>query len=202
MSTEQACPLQWPAGWKRTASGARVRARFRRRERKQLTTSEALKRLEGQLRRLGAQLPVLSSNITLTLGGTPRSGENPNDPGIAVYFTLKDKRLVLACDRWLSAADNIAAIAAHIDALRGQERWGVGTAEQAFAGYTALPAPDQINWRTILGISPGTEPDLASIENRYRELAAQHHPDHGGSSDQMIELNRAVQEARRELSTN
>lgn len=198
--TEQAYPLQWPGGWKRTNPAHRESARFRTRQRSQLTTAEAIERLELELSRLGATLPVLSSNITLTLRGTPRSGETPQDPGIALYFTLKSKRLVLACDKWTAAADNIAAIAAHIDTLRGQQRWGVGTAEQAFAGYVALPSPDQINWRSILGIPTDTEVNLLMVEARYRELAFKHHPERGGSEEQMIQINRARDEARRELS--
>jgi hypothetical protein len=37
-------------------------------------------------------------------------------------------------------ADNIAAIAAHIDAIRRQDRYGVGTLDQAFAGYVCRRA--------------------------------------------------------------
>ena len=62
----------------------------------------------------------------------------PDDPGVAVYFQLHDKERVLACDKWDTVADNIAAIAAHIDGIRRQDRYGVGTIDQAFAGYSAL----------------------------------------------------------------
>jgi hypothetical protein len=58
-----------------------------------------------------------------------------------VYFKLHGKDRVLACDKWDRVADNIAAIAAHIDAIRRQDRYGVGTIDQAFAGYSALPPP-------------------------------------------------------------
>ena len=57
-----------------------------------------------------------------------------------MYFKLDSvpEGLVLACDRWLRVEDNIAAVAAHIGALRGIDRWGVGSVRQAFAGYKRL----------------------------------------------------------------
>src|SRR3546814_9453399 len=85
----------------------------------------ALDRLEAELTRLGARGIILSSNLERTLSGAPRSGQaDPADPGVAVYFTLKGKDTVLACDRWYRAADNMVAIAKHIEAIRGMDRWG------------------------------------------------------------------------------
>ena len=86
----------------------------------------------------------MSSNIPRGKQGSPISNIGVlKDPGVAVYFTIKEKPVSLACDKWVHVEDNIWAIAKHIEALRGQERWGVGSIEQAFAGYTALPAPGQ-----------------------------------------------------------
>ena len=62
----------------------------------------------------------------------------------------------LACDRFDRIEDNIAAIAAHIETLRGQERWGVADMKQAFAGHVALPAPEQ--WWQVLGVAPNATP--------------------------------------------
>ena len=47
---------------------------------------------------------------------------------------------VLACDRWDRPEHNLRAIAKHVEAIRGQERWGVGSVAQAFRGYQALPS--------------------------------------------------------------
>ena len=43
-----------------------------------------------------------------------------------LYFRLKDKPIVLACDRYDTVEANLAAIAAHIDAMRAMERHDVG----------------------------------------------------------------------------
>lgn len=152
---------------------------------------------------------VLSSNVPLRLDGNPRSGQpEPTDPGVAVYFDFAGRSTVLACDRWASVAENLRAIVKHIDALRGQARWGVGSLEQAFAGYAALPAPGQHSrrpWRNVLDLTNrGDRPgniDLADIEQRFRELARIHHPDRGGNPDTFSELVAARDDARQELGS-
>ena len=92
----------------------------------------------------------------------------PDDPGVAVYFQLHDKERVLACDKWDTVADNIAAIAAHIDGIRRQDRYGVGTIDQAFAGYSALPPPGGTSrptrpWHEVLGVNRFATPEEAEI---------------------------------------
>jgi hypothetical protein len=133
--------------------------------------------------------------------GTPRSEVRmPDDPGVAVYFQLHDKERVLACDKWDTVADNIAAIAAHIDGIRRQDRYGVGTIDQAFAGYSALPPPGGTSrptrpWHEVLGVNRFATLEEAEIEYRRRAKVA--HPDNGGSAEHMAELNAAIAEARR-----
>lgn len=197
----EAYPLQWPAGWPRAKRreparfGTTGRSRYGNRER--LTIAEARERLADELERLGARYVTLSSNLELRLDGAPRSGQaEPLDPGVAVYFRLDEKDTVLACDKWDRAADNIAAVAKHIEALRGIDRWGVGTAAQAFAGYQALPAPEQ--WWQVLGISERASRD--EINAAYRAKAMRAHPDSGGSDAAMARLNAARDDGLRRLS--
>ena len=115
-----ACPLQWPSGWKRTPAHSRQGAKFTS-YRQRLSIAEACYRLGRELDLLHAwplDARTISSNVQVRRDGTPRSdGREPDDPGVAVYFKLHDKERVLACDKWDRVADNIAAIAAHIDAI-------------------------------------------------------------------------------------
>ena len=198
-------PLCWPAGWARTAHHHRQRARFatgravttdlgngeRRTDRvaRPLTVADAINRLSTELERLGATQEILSTNVPVRLDGLPRSGQaEPQDVGAAIYFRLKGKPRCLACDRWDRVADNLAAIAQHIDALRRIDRYGVGTLDQAFAGYAALP-PTAEEWWLILDV-----PRTASREqilSAHRQLAGQHHPDRGGDPTMMARVNRA-----------
>lgn len=201
-------PLSWPTGWPRTPAAQRGQARFAKRSWQtgalnRISLADARARLVGELERLGARDWLLSSNIELTTYGTPRSGaREPKDPGVAVYFMLGQRDRVLACDRWTFTADNIAAIAAHIDCIRGIDRYGVGTLDQAFAGYDALPPPSaaQRLWRDVLGLAGGVRIDAEIVERSYRHLAKVRHPDRGGSHEAMAELNAARDQALRELA--
>ncbi len=209
----QRYPLSWPAGWKRTTARERKGAHFRRSIRgvdpktgqivagaseRALTVSDALERLEQQLRLLGAVAEILSTNVPVRLSGLPASGQRePDDPGAAIYFQLLKKDQVLACDRWKRVADNIAAIALHVDAVRRIERYGVGTLEQAFAGYTAIgPAP--VEWWLILGVK--ADATLDQVEEAFRALAREHHPDRGGDPERMKQLTAARACARQALA--
>jgi hypothetical protein len=205
-------PLAWPAGWKRTAS--RRQAMFNKKVRsanydgsssyvrtENLSVGDGLQRLLGELRRLGARNPVISSNLQLNRDGSIKAGQAKMlaDPGIAAYFHLHQQPLVLACDKWNSAADNMAAIAGHIEAIRTQERYGVGSLDQAFAGYAALPPVGGTqggDWRAEMGFKADELISPHVVETRYRQLLRERHPDAGGSHDAVVRLNLARDAAR------
>jgi hypothetical protein len=137
----------------------------------------------------------------------PRSGQRePDDPGAAVWFDWGARPYVFACDTYLRVADNVAALAAHIDSVRTSERHGVAELEQAFQGFLALPAArGGRSWREVLGFAPEwpTAADRAAavawIEARFKERAVRAHPDAGGSTEAMAELNAARAQARKEF---
>lgn len=210
-------PLSWPFGWKRTLPRERSRARFKRHTKttladggtistkEGLTVAGAMNRLRGELGRLGAADWLVSSNVEITTYGEPRSGRPaPSDPGVAVYFRLNGKDRVLACDRWDQVQGNIAAIAQHIDAIRRIDRYGVGTLDQAFAGYDALPPPGATNrppWRKVFGIPDDMPATPLAVNETYRELARKFHPDvPGGSHEAMAQLNEARDAALQEMA--
>lgn len=174
-------PLSWPVGWKRTPSHAVRRSQFGSYNNPP-TTFKSISAVQHELRLLGAREVVISTNLELRNDGLPRgSSKAPRDAGVAVYFQLNKQPRVLACDRWYTVGENLWAIAKHIEALRGQDRWGVGTLDQAFTGYAALPPGDEEHWSKVLGLSPNATPD--EVQARYRELVQSAHPDHGGSAD-------------------
>lgn len=183
-------PLEWPLGWKRTTSFQRRHDQFRY-EKRPINMAQAVRRLEEQFERLRVRDAVLSTNVTLTLTGLPRGAERPSDPGVAVYFTFKGRATVLACDTYYRVAGNIAALAAHLEHLRAIERYGVGTIEQALAGYKALPADTAADWRAVLGFAKDSRPTLDQVDTAYKGLARTKHPDAGGSDVEMAHLNRA-----------
>jgi len=161
-----------------------------------LSVAAAVERLEYQLGEIGATNPVLSTNVEPTLTGRPRgNAADPQDVGAAVYFKLNGADRVLACDKWTRVADNIAALAAHIDAIRRIDRYGVGSLDQAFRGYTALQ-PATCEWWLVLGV-PRDAP-MEKIEAAFTKLAKEHHPDRGGDVNQMSRLTEARRLAKEE----
>lgn len=192
MSDKQSHPLSWPDNWPRTAPGRREPSRFtrgicdgQRYGGRCHSMAESTEFLANELARLGARSEVLSTNLRQRLDGKPYSNQaQPSDPGAAVYFSLKGKPVSLACDKWLRVEDNVWAIAKHIEALRGQERWGVGSIEQAFRGYMALPSIGEssgIKWWEVLGVPINASPE--QVKEAFRVLAHKHHPDKGGERD-------------------
>jgi len=164
-----------------------------------LSILTAIDRLRAELRRIDVEEYILSTNLVLGRQGLPHPEQRePQDPGAAVYFKLAGHPRVFACDCWTRTADNIAAVAAHIAAMRAVERYGVGTLDQAFAGYAALPAPTTEEWWAVLGLPPTAT--LDEIEAAFRQLARNSHPDVGGSHDGMSRLTAARSEAREALA--
>lgn len=193
-------PLQWPPGRPRRPYDHRKTGQFKRYG-DRINIDYAIRRLRDELERIGVRDFVLSTNQELRKDGWPRADRSADDPAIAVYFTLADKPHCMPCDTYGRMPDNIAAVAAHIEATRAIERHGVATVAEMFAGFEALPSPsDERPWRQVFELHREPRVSAAMVEATYRRLARERHPDHGGSDAMMSELNRARDDARRELS--
>ena len=188
----QAYPLQWPQGW--------PRARFRKgaqfgkkdynpgtmRSVRSLSIAEGTGRVVAELRALGVHQGkwIISTNLLLRNDGLPRSEQRaPTDPGVAVYWTRDGQaQKVMAIDVYDKVQDNLAAIAATLNAMRAIERHGgAQILERAFTGFDALPAPDARDPYAIMGLQPGPF-DADILAGKFRELAAKHHPDKAGGN--------------------
>lgn len=198
-------PLQWPAGWKRTGRAYQRSAAFSR-YRKQLSIADGVARVQQELERLGVgrEDTVISTNVETRLDGLPRSDRaEPMDPGAAVYWRKGSSTKVMAIDQYDRVADNLAAIAATLEAMRAIERHGgAAILERAFAGFAALPAPAAkgSHWSEVLDI-PATS-TREQVKSAYRALASRYHPDKpGGSHERMAELNAAQDAALQECIT-
>ncbi len=198
---DQRYPLLWPENKPRCRSPRNSAFKAR-------SFAEARDLMLDELGRLGAKQVVLSTNIPLRNDGLPRSGmPAPKDCGVAVYFSLSVKGVMrphaMAMDGYDHVEDNLYAIAKHIETTRAQERWGVQSAAQGFAGFAQLPPKRGARpWREVLGLAGdavGSEM-VGLIDQRFRALARERHPDvAGGSTDLMAELNTAREEALNEV---
>lgn len=195
IGTSNAFPLDWPREKARTPGNKRKAARF------QLTMAAARDDTLKELRLMGARYCVISSNLSIRRDGLPYAGQPTKipDPGVALYFHIKDQHYVIACDCWDKVEDNMRAIGLTVAAMRGIERWGsTDLMRQAFSGfqYAALP-PAGDDWRSVFGPNPKT---LEQVKVCYRDLAIKAHPDHGGSEHEMQRLNAAMAQAEKELT--
>lgn len=208
-----AYPLQWPTGWKRTQSRSYGRFSTKQtvtnqyrtyQDSKDITINEATQRVLAALNKMGIgrQDVVISTNIELRLDGLPKSGQaQPQDPGVAVYWeTRKKERRCMAIDLYTKVEQNIAAVAATLDALRAIERHGgAAILDRAFTGFAALPEHSETPWRVALEFPQGAQVTADMVNARYRDLARKHHPDVGGDPKTFSTLTRAKEMALAEL---
>ncbi len=204
MTAATAFPLCWPSGWPREAFRAHhSHAAFRN-----APFGQSRDRLGAELERMRAREVILSTNLELNLSGQPRANlRTPNDPGVAVYFTLRGKAMVMARDCYPTVGQNVRSLALAIEHLRGLERHGGATMlERAFTGFAALPDPSaKASWREVLRIEPGALEAMAPVlrfafvRQAYLRRAQYSHPDAGGSNEAMAEVNEAWEQAQREV---
>lgn len=190
-------PLAWPAGRPRRRN--RVKGQFGEKgdndRTRRVSLATACERVETQVQALGGVYPLLSTNLELRVDGRPRADRAPPaDPGVCLYFQLKGDPYALACDTYTEIAQNVAAIAAHIEATRRIERYGVATAAETLRAFQALPSPEQVApkrpWHEIFGMVPEAA-DEDSVGAIYRIKARQC----AGDQAALTELNVARDEA-------
>lgn len=203
MSELKAFPLTWPPGWQRMPAHLRKRAAFGIKRAGdygprlvELSVADAVVRVLTELGRLNVPRDdvLISSDLRLRLDGLPRSDQAaPADAGVAVYWLAPGRRRrCMAVDRYDRVADNLAAIAATLEAMRAIERHGgAAILDRAFTGFAALPPPEggPAPWWTVLELEP-----LATREQiieAHRRLAMRHHPDRGGDASLMARVNAA-----------
>jgi hypothetical protein len=202
-----AYPLCWPDGWRRTSFERRTPAQFHRTTTKtntwgdgsshsykakiSLSVPDGVRRVLLELERMGLSGDdiVISTNMRTRLdGGIAGNQGEPQDPGVAVYWRVGKAMRCMAIDRYERLADNLAAVAATLDAMRAIERYGgAEILDRAFTGFVALPQPEQ--WWQVLSVKSSA--GRMEIDAAYRALAMKHHPDRGGSDHEMARINAA-----------
>ena len=181
-------PLSWPEGWQRTPDHRRTTG-----NRFNTTFERARAELLKELRLLGAGSVVISSWLPLRRDGLPYADQarrRLDDPGVAVYFLLRKRQMVMARDAYTNVHDNLRSIGLGIAHLRGMERHGGGQMmERAFEGFAQLAAPDKFDAWAVLGLRPGATKD--EISAKFRDLSKRHHPDMGGDAGEFTKIERA-----------
>jgi hypothetical protein len=204
--TIDAYPLTWPHPQPRTAPHARTHAAFK------VDTGDSISHLVANLRMLNTRQVIISSNVPTKRDGLPYADfREPTDPGVAVYFDRyvksTDPRVfggagawlpfVIACDHYTKLRWNLRAIGMTVEALRTIARHGASSMlEQAFTGFAALPPASNGKkpWWEVLGVHVGCT--IEEAREAWIELVKIHHPDAGGDTKRMAEINAAFEEAK------
>lgn len=169
MTLEPQHPLHWPSHLPRTPARDRRASAFK------VAPQQAWRELLEEIARFDGQAVIISTNAPRRRDGriyTDALDEKLEDPGVAVFFTWAGRRVVFACDTFLTIWENLRALHGTIDALRRIERNGAHQLfDRAFTGFAALPAPDSTPWWTVLGV-PQTA-TVAEINAAWRPGRAQ-----------------------------
>jgi hypothetical protein len=112
--------------------------------------------------------------------GMPRANaREPMHPGIEISFDSARGRLTYStdiCQRW---QHNVRSIALGLEALRAVDRYGITHRGEQYAGFLALAAggPDPVRGKALVEQAGG-----------IREALMAHHPDHGGSEADFVDV--------------
>src|SRR5690606_30813924 len=149
----EAYPLQWPNGWSRTQYP--MNSKFGSYNDKP-TIGSASDKIVYEMRLFGGTDLIISTDSKFRKDGLPYSSQRqPDDRGVAVYFTYQNEQKVIACDSFNKIGCNLWAIAKTIEAMRGIDRWGCSEIiTKAFTGFTALPETTQEDIWAILEMEP------------------------------------------------
>ncbi|ULK98879.1 J domain-containing protein [Bradyrhizobium sp. I71] len=194
----QAYPLQWPSGfprWKHGRGSGTFKTNFETALRNVKKSLELFAKDSGKK----IESPVLSSNIDLN-PLTSNSGNRPADPGVAVWFSWDGLQVCIPVDRYDTPAANLQAIHHIIEARRVELRHGtLALVRETFSGFQALPAPKGKHWRDILDLADVAVVSRTHVETAFKALSLTRHPDKGGSTEAMAELNAARDAALSEI---
>ena len=170
----EAYPLQWPSEYKRTiySKGSQFGVGYEK-----PNIGKGRDRIISELKLFGATNIIISSNLKLRLDGFPYANQRqPNDKGVAVYFTYKKAQKVMACDTYDKVGCNLWGISKSITALRGLKRWGcTSIVDKAFKGFTAIPETTERSWWEILEVVECASAE--EIKKAYRKQCKITHPD-------------------------
>lgn len=194
-------PLAWPAGWPRTPAHQRRNGKTQWSSKGKPWTFDAARRaLADELEKHNATEVILSTNYELRIDGAPKAGGKiPQDVGIAVYFRRRGKPVVMARDAFDRAEENIRSLTLALEAMRAIDRHGGSLMlDRAFEGFTAIGTGPR-HWRDVFGYPHDAIVVKMALEARFRMLARERHPDHGGSDAMMAELNTAKAAALTEI---
>lgn len=150
---------------------------------------ETIAKWQGRTKAVGVSIE--------TVAGPRRSGqslESKEERAVSVTFAAGKDAVdrTVTVDRWRRPVDNLWALALGLEQIRLNELRGLD--DVARQVYAALPAPRERDPYEVLGLRSDAPSDV--IDAAYRARAKTLHPDHGGTAEQMAELNAAYERVK------
>lgn len=127
-------------------------------------------------------------NIERGYRGQKVYGLTPEQRRVTVKWQSPDGRpAALSCDEHDTPKENLRALYLGIESYRLNEYRGVGNI--VAAAYAQLAAPASADPFSVLGV--GRDASNDDVRAKWRELAQEHHPDHGGDPARFREITAA-----------
>jgi hypothetical protein len=129
--------------------------------------------------------------------------QTQEDRTVKLTYTKDHHRVELVMGKQNRAVDNLRVLYLAVEAMRLNEKRGIG--EIVAAAYAQLAAPEGATLERdpfeVLGIREDSPIEVA--EAVYRMMATKYHPDSkpNGSAERMAELNKAIEKIRMKLKT-
>jgi hypothetical protein len=119
--------------------------------------------------------------------------QSEEDRTVTLRYTKESKEVVLSMGTQARAVDNLRVLYLAIESMRLNEKRGIGQILESAYLQLAGPVQEKSPWE-VLGIYPGSP--LAIAETAYKIKAKEVHPDHGGSQEEMRQVNSAIEKIR------
>ncbi len=119
--------------------------------------------------------------------------QSESDRLVTLSYTKDGKQVNLQMGKQQRAVDNLRVLYLAVEAMRMNEKRGLTEVLQS--AYLQLGSPDTRSPQEVLGVMMGAPLEVA--EAAYKARARVAHPDNGGSAEKMKELNKAIEEIRR-----
>lgn len=116
------------------------------------------------------------------------------DRTVILTYTKHSRPITLSMGTQARAVDNMRVLYLAVEAMRLNEKRGLGEVIQEAYLQLAEPEP-AIDPYELIGVRP--DAPLAIAEAAYKVKVRTAHPDSGGSAEQMKKLNDAIEEIRR-----
>ncbi len=144
-----------------------------------------------------------------TISGRPRSGANPDNPSVQIFFKIGETPICIPCSRFCEWPENLKAIQMALRSKRLEREYGCSTIEEQYRGHAQLPSGEISNHvyqksvaivsaRLILTVSRNTDfksddllEDEGTLDSVFKEASINAHPDKGGSTELMSSINKA-----------